>query len=286
MAGANDSMVSGVQSDQSTTMTPGAVIFAMGDSLDYVAMASWNARRIQRLLGLPTTLITDQAVQDPVFDRIITVQSPEGQQRYFPDVNATVPWYNHNRCDALDLTPYDRTLLVDADYVVNTTDLAPAINSATDMLCFRRACDIATGEDLDDLNYFGSSKMPMWWATVVIFNRSPFSRYVFDGWRMVRDHWHHYRDIYHIHDGLFRNDYALSIALGIASGHTLKVDEIPWRLPTLMPNSQLDLLPSTWADFQIKYQDRHGRPRRQWITARDFHAMGKTHLQELIAGAA
>jgi len=111
-------------------------------------------------------------------------------------------------------------------------------------------------------------------------------RSVFDGWRMVRDHWQHYRDIYHIRDSLFRNDYALSIALGIASGHTLKVDEIPWQLPTVLPASQLSLTAGTNTDFEIKYQDPQGRVRTQWIQSRDFHAMGKTHLQELIAGAA
>jgi hypothetical protein len=176
-------------------------------------------------------------------------------------------------------------LLIDADYVVNTNDLAPAISSVTDMLCFRRACDIATGKDLEDLNYFGSFNMPMWWATVVIFNRSNLSRYVFDCWRMVRDNWQHYRNIYHIRESLFRNDYALSIALGIVSGHTLRVDEIPWRLPTLVPSSQLELMPSSWADFQIKYQDTQGKIRTQWITARDFHAMGKKHLGALIANS-
>ena len=267
-------------------MTQGAVIFAMGHSRDYVGMAAWTARRIRRLLGMPTTLITDQIVKDDVFDHIIPVQSTVAEQRYFPDIDAVVPWYNSRRCEALDLTPYDRTLLIDADYVVNTNDLAPAISSATDMLCFRSACDIATGEDLVDLNHFGSFKMPMWWATVVIFSRSNFSRYVFDCWRMVRDNWQHYRNVYHIRESLFRNDYALSIALGIVSGHTLRVDEIPWRLPTLMPSSELELLPSAWADFQIKYQDSHGRSRRQWITARDFHAMGKSHLEALIARAA
>jgi hypothetical protein len=267
-------------------MKQGAVIFALGDGHDYVGMAAWNARRIQKLLGIPTTLITDQPVDDDAFDQIISVESSRSEQRYFSDIDSVIPWYNRLRCESLDLTPYDRTLLVDADYVVNTDDLSVLINSDIDMLCFRSACDIATGEDLQGLNHFGSFDMPMWWATVVIFNRSSFSRYVFDCWRMVRDNWQHYRNIYQIRESLFRNDYALSIALGIVSGHTLQVDEIPWRLPTLMPNSELEALPGSWTDFQIKYQDTQGRLRTQYVTSRDFHAMGKSHLRALIKSAA
>ena len=57
-------------------MTQGAVIFAVGDSaIDYVAMAAWSAPRIERHLGLPTTLITDQDITDPVFDKVIQINS-------------------------------------------------------------------------------------------------------------------------------------------------------------------------------------------------------------------
>lgn len=256
-------------------------MFAMGNSYDYVSMAAWNAKRIQRFLNVSVSLVTDQDIEDPVFDQVIKVPIAVGTNRYFADVDGVVAWHNHNRCDALDLSPYDRTLLLDADYVVNSDALQPVMQHGADVMCFRRAFDAMSGNDLEHLNRFGAHHMPMWWATVVIFNRGNFARLVFDAWRMIRDNWLHYRNVYHIRDPLFRNDYALSIALGITSGHTLRVDEIPWRLATLMPETDFEFTDDLEPTFQIQ---QHAR-RLQW-RAHDMHVMSKQRLGEIIASAA
>ena len=56
---------------------------------------------------------------------------------------------------------------------------------------------------------------------------------------MIKSNWRHYKDLYHITGTNYRNDYALSIALGLVSGHTLKVDSIPWPMPSVLPNTEL-----------------------------------------------
>ena len=67
-------------------MTTGAVIFARNnEQIDYVAMAQWSAKNIERHLGIPTHIITDDALSD--------------NTRHFTDVG-NVTWYNHNRMDA------------------------------------------------------------------------------------------------------------------------------------------------------------------------------------------
>lgn len=265
-------------------MTKGAVMLAMSNpDIDYVSMAAWNAKRVKRFLGLPTTLITDQPILSDDFDQVITITADSmSNRRYLGDFGGTVPWNNSNRCDVCDLTPYDRTLLLDTDYVVNSDQLKCMIQHTSDFLTHRLAMDVATGQILDRLNVFGNPAMPMWWATVVIFTRTDRVRQIFDCWRMVQNHWQHYLDLYHIDHRTFRNDFAMSIAMNIVSGHTLRATDIPWAMPTVLPDVTLE---STEHDhvFSIKYLDSRGTPRRQILQQQDFHAMGKRDLGDIIA---
>ena len=131
------------------------------------------------------------------------------------------------------------------------------------------------------LNTFGNYDMPMWWATVMMFRKSNTAQYIFDSMQMVRDNWQHYRDLYNIDRATYRNDFALSIALGIVSGHTMKVDEIPWALASVMPNTQL----MRWIDtdsYIITYADSDQKLKHMSFEGLDFHAMGKKHLGDIV----
>ena len=102
-------------------MTTGALIFARNNEhTDYVAMAKWSAKNIQRHLGIETHIVTDQSRTD-------------SGARYFSDAG-TVTWHNTNRMDAYSLTPWDRTLLLDADYVVASNQLASLLECDQDFL--------------------------------------------------------------------------------------------------------------------------------------------------------
>ena len=269
-------------------MTTGVMMFAMGDGIDYLALAAWNARRVHRYLDLPVCVVTDQDPADTVFDHVVHVSAGKvPSSRYFADQESLVSWHNHNRCDALDLSPFDRTLLIDADYVIASDRLRMITDHGADIMCFDTAYDVATGQDLVDLNHFGAHRMPMTWATVVAFSKTTITRFVFDAWRMVRDNWRHYRDIYHIRDPLFRNDYAMTIALGIVSGHTLKVDTIPWKMATILPDTEFKLNSAPWSEFQIFYRDDHDRRRTQHVfDSTDCHVMAKSQLAKIVSDAA
>jgi hypothetical protein len=267
-------------------MTSGAVIFAFNsETTDYLSMARWSAWRIKKYLGLPTTVITDVQDVDPKgFDRILFVDQDDVQNdRWFPDTKKVTPWYNRDRCSAYDLSPYDRSILLDADYVVNSDVLSCVVDSSRDFLCHARAFDVARGIELDNLNRFGRHAMPMLWATVIIFSKSKFSKHIFDCMKMVRDHWQHYRNIYGITQSIFRNDYALTIAAGIVSGHTGKIDTIPWALPTIMPEVEISVNTNDPRIFDYRYQDSKLRAKRGSITSQDFHAMNKHQLGDIVA---
>jgi hypothetical protein len=266
-------------------MTTGALIFAFNNEhTDYVQMAAWNASNIRRHLGIPVAVITNQ-IDHPLatshFDCVISAQADAGGQRHFNDYNQTVTWYNAGRVDAYDLSPWDQTLLLDADYVVASNALKTVLHSNQDLLAHQMAVD-ATGEnDFSGLNYFGAFKMPMWWATVMMFRKSTTAKLTFDAMRMIRKHWAHYRHLYQTGSSVYRNDHALSIALGIVHGHTLTYPEIPWQLISVLPEH--DLKEIAQDHYRIDYINSNNKA--QWVDlqGQDFHAMGKRHLGDIVA---
>lgn len=265
-------------------MTTGVVMFAFDDPyISYTDMAAWNARRVHQWLDIPVTLITDRPCDHTEFDQIILHPRPQSSTVRWRDQTPGVTWTNQDRCAAYRLSPYDQTVLIDADYVINSDDLLSVLQTDYPLMCFRRAHDIATGETLADHQCFGEYRMPMWWATVVVFRRSQESLLIFDTWQMIQQNWDHYRNIYHIHRPMFRNDFALSIALCLVAGHCEWTHEIPWSMPTVMPGTQLIQQDS---DMMIAYRDSQQRLRRQTFRDMDFHAMDKLALGDVIVSSA
>lgn len=248
-------------------MTTGALIFAYNnEQIDYVAMAKWSAKNIERHLGIPTTIITGDAV-------------PGAGRRHFTDVG-TVTWHNLNRMDAYRLSPYDQTLVLDADYVVASDQLKTVLDSAEDFMCHRWAYDVTGLQTFDDLNHFGAHRFPMWWATVMMFRRSTQAELIFDTMQMIRDNWQHYRQLYGNTRSTYRNDHALSIALNIENGHTLQTTDIPWRLASLTPEHRLAQTATDCYRVDFVTADK----KSHWIElTSDFHAMGKSHLGDIVA---
>lgn len=248
-------------------MTTGALIFAVNNgATDYEAMAHWSAENIKRHLGIPTHIVTDASPANV-------------NSRHFTDLGH-VAWHNASRVDAYDISPWDRTLVLDADYVVAGDSLGVLLDADQDFLAHRDAYDVTGCNDFNGLNHFGEHAMPQWWATVMMFRRSDHARFIFDSMRMVRNHWNHYRDLYKIRQATYRNDHALSIALLVCDGHWLDHAAIPWGLATLMPEH--DLKCTGKDSYRVDFVNAENQ--RRWINvSQDFHAMGKTQLEAVIA---
>jgi len=268
-------------------MTRGVLIFAFNnEETDYVKMAAWSADRIRRKLKLPTAVVTDIDPGDPRvsgFDRVITTNATSGGTRWFEDYEATVSWYNAGRTDAYTLSPWDETLVLDADYVVCSDQLNKLWDYSGDFLCHRYAYNAVTGDFLTGLNTFGQWDMPMWWATVMMIRRSNHVQFIFDSMQMVKTNWQHYQNLYGISKPTYRNDFALSISLGIVSGQTWKTPEIPWHLCSVLPNTELCQLDENY--FSVNYTSQETKLMQVGIAGTDFHAMGKRHLEKIIEAA-
>lgn len=262
-------------------MTTGALIFAYNnEQIDYVAMASWTAENIRRHLGIPVALVTDKPT-NLKFEKIIIQESTGNNARWFSDYETRVTWHNQTRTNAYELSPWSQTLVLDADYVVASDQLKTILNSAENFLSHRCAYDITGLDDFNGLNYFGTAHMPMWWATVMMFRRSDEARLIFKTMLMIKNNWTHYRNIYKNANGTYRNDHALSIALGIVNGHTLNHKSIPWNLASLDPAHKLTQLDKD--HYRVDFLATGQKPRWIEIKNQDFHAMGKRALGDIIA---
>jgi hypothetical protein len=266
-------------------MTTGALIFAYNnEEVDYLALASWSAQNIKRHLGIPVAVVTNISADIfDHFDRVIFADTQADNHRYFHDYKKDVTWYNGNRMDAYSLTPWDQTLVLDADYVVASDSLKSVLASNQDFLAHRYAFDVTGVYNFDAHNYFGNYQMPMWWATVMMFRKSPRAEMIFNTMSMIKQNWNHYRRLYANAKETYRNDHALSIALHVVDGNTLEHPGIPWNLASLMPGYELTQVDQD----QYKVEFVTTESKRRWITlnGQDFHAMGKKQLGDIIVSS-
>jgi hypothetical protein len=264
-------------------MTTGVVIFAFNNEhIDYLAMAEWTTRNIHRHLDLPVCVVTDSTTipANYTFDHCVHVVAKGGNHRHFKDFDKSATWYNGNRVDAYELSPWDHTLVLDADYVVASDQLKQLFDINQDFLAHRWAYDVTGLNNFDENNYFGRHYMPMSWATVMIFRRSKKAQLIFESMQMISNNWQHYKELYGFSRSTYRNDFSLSIAMSIVDGHTLTTPSIPWRLTTVDAPHELTQLDTDLYRVDFTTPDN----KKKWITLNhDFHAMGKKYLGEIVA---
>ena len=274
-------MESGMGRTKQKTLSQGVLIFAFNnEATDYIAMAAWSAKNIRRHLNLPVAVVTDapEAAAQNKFEHIIIAVPDTGGSRQFADYGTTVTWHNAGRVNAYKLSPFDQTLVLDADYVVASDQLLNVLAIPQQFVAFKDSVDVA---NMHEHGTWGQYNMPMWWATVMMFRRGNISQYIFDSMQMIRNNWQHYRDLYGIHQSNYRNDYALSIALGLVAGAEQSVHEIYGSMVNIMPEPRL-----TWIEqdhYQVEYINADGQLKTMSWKGMDFHAMGKKHLEVIVA---
>lgn len=221
-------------------MSNGIVIVAFDtDKIAYTKIAEISGKLATQALDLPVTLITNVNVTSPVFDQIIVVGDIPGSPRTFlsGDSQVTINWKNQTRPDVYELSPYDTTLLIDADYFILSDNLLHLFNTNLDFAVYTNAIDIGGQTNLTGVR-LNPISTPMVWATVVFFKKSTFSKSIFDMMRLVRDNYHYYSLLYNFDESRYRNDYALSISLHALAGYGsgVELSSIPGKLLTLTTN--------------------------------------------------
>lgn len=259
-------------------MKKGALLFAFNNnSTDYYAMAVKTAKRINYFLDLPVSLVTDSnsiTESDYTFDKVFLVDPDKSNIK-----NKSI-WINKGRYQAFELSPYEETLLLDTDYLVNSNLLNLDYNY-TDFLCPNKTNFILNDMGLE---YVSATSFPTLWATIIMFKKTKTTKHLFDCMRMVQDNYNHYIDLYNIATSLYRNDYALAIAHRLINGHLEnKSNYFPWLLNHV--NTDITVKKLNDNEFNTDYlffnQDNKGKTRYIRITNTDFHCLHKSTFMEI-----
>ena len=172
-------------------MTTGALIFAQNTvGVDYVKLALFAAKRVKEHLGIPVSLATDSTdwlkfypEHTEIFDTIIPIVGSTNQKKRYYDgtlVYKTAEWKNLTRNQAYDITPYDRTLVLDSDYIINSNTLVKALKNDYTFQIFRKSFDLALNRDSACFQRINQYSIPFYCGTVFIFEKTASTRAIFD----------------------------------------------------------------------------------------------------------
>lgn len=247
-------------------------------------MAVATAKRVNHFLKLPVTVVTDteSLPTDPayVFDRTIIAEADTSNTRDH------AVWINKGRFRAYDLSPYDETILLDTDYMVNSDRLLKTFDICEDFCCHDSTSFLMhPGVPQEVLSVYSFQTV---WATVVTFRKTVRAKQIFDCLKMVQENYNHYANIHSFIGGIFRNDYALTIAMRIVNGHSdNKQDVIPWNLVHVGKNTSVyrNSADEFNTEYTVMYDNwQRGKIKKEYITLTDtdFHTMNKALFMELI----
>lgn len=268
-------------------MTKGVVLFAFNSpKYNYVHMAEYTAKRINHFLNLPVTLITDNnslaSNSNYYFDKVITVDSDDSN-----NFQGRV-WLNKGRYKCFELTPYDETLLLDVDYMVNSSKLLQTFNVMNDFCCHRNITFLMDHYNLTE--EFNNTELnpSTLWATVITFKKTKRVQQIFECLKMVQENYKHYSNIHKFPTEPYRNDYGLTLACNIVNGHSLvSSDILPWNLVHIGLNSKI--YKNSTTPFNTEYtllhsRTRNGKVKKEYMIIRDldFHVIDKDVFLELI----
>jgi len=237
-------------------MKKGIVIFAHNNrQIDYAKMSIISAGLAKKKLGVPVTLITDPSTVEwmqeskifekatEVFESIVITQRPEDENTrvvFDGTTKSSSPFKNANRNSVWDLTPYDRTLLIDTDYFVMTDTLNNYWNVESDILIADSYNDIFGKERTGYLdNHISETGIKMLWATTVMFTKNERTKLFFDLVEHIRQNYKQFANLFSFNDRIFRNDIAFSIARHIMYGFETDND---YSLPPVLSITDKDHL--------------------------------------------
>ena len=275
-------------------MNKGCLIFAHNNrQIDYSLLAIISGGLAKKNLGVPVSLVTDQSTVDwmdefgtlpkakEIFEKIIIAERPvtNNTRRLSDGVEtATVPFINANRYSAWELTPYDRTLLLDSDFLIFSNELGQYWDVDTSMLIAHSMNDLR-GDRVGVLDKnVSETGVHMYWATTVMFTKNAETKMFFDLVEHIKLNYKFYSDVYRFNPQQFRNDIAFSVAKHILDGY----ENFDSRcLPSLNTVIDKDILCDVnGSKLTFLVNDSHSQEKYLAISIkdRDIHIMNKQSI--------
>jgi len=277
-------------------MTTGALIFAQNNGvIDYVKLAVFAAKQIKKHLNIPVALATDSrgwlesAYPDHCFDQIIHIAGASSGKRSFHDgamASKVLEWKNLSRTQIYEITPFEKTLVIDSDYIINSPLLKIALDRDADFQIYKSSMDLTTWRQNDEFKRINDQSIPFYWATVFIFTKTAWTQSFFTLVEFIKENWTYYRALYNIDSSIYRNDYSFSIAIHLLNGKLSS--DLPMELPGKMIfTTDKDILLEI-ADSSMKFLVEKENHLGEYTAAKtsnlDIHVMNKISLARCIDG--
>lgn len=278
----------------------GVCFFAYNNKdIDYVKLALLSALYVKKFMkNNNTCLITEQGdysylcdslgdeLVDKAFDEVVltTVQHKHNLRTHFdsPWSKFTSEFKNSNKNLINTYSPFDKTLLLDIDYFVRNDNLDYLFDSDANVAMYQQAKNLKHESPFLYEQYLNPVGIPMWWSTVVYFDKSEISDMFFDIWSHVADNYDFYKFLYNFPGQLFRTDYCVSIATHIMNGMNTGdiIHEINDKTMVYMDQKD-DLLEVKDATDWIFFANDRKEPWKDILTRNTFdniHMMNKRSI--------
>jgi hypothetical protein len=276
-------------------MSNGAIIFAHNNSgIDYTKLAVFSGQRVKEYLNIPVSIVTDNpqyltsAYPNHPFDRVIetTANEPSSHRLFYDGTLSSkkLEWKNLTRHQVYELTPYDKTLVLDSDYVISSSNLKLAFDRDVSFQIFKRSFDISDWRSTQPYERINDYSIPFYWATVFVFSKDPSTQAFFDLITYIKQNWLYFRTLYSIDQPAFRNDFAFSIAINIMNGKTegdFALD-LPGKMIYIEDKDVLLELKDNAMKFLIQKKEHLGEYTAAKTVGLDVHVMNKPSLSRII----
>lgn len=219
-------------------MTRGIVLFAVNNSkINYVQLAVVASKFIKHNMpGTDICLISDTASiqywESSTGDQLSchftfvkkipeTFQERFSNSRQYRDTRyykVQDSFRNESRPLVYELSPFDETLLLDADYLIMSDSLSAVWGNSEDFMINERATNLLHGALAPAEIRLNPLGIKMYWATAIYFKKCERAALLFSLVEHIKDNWAFYKLTYSLEGGLYRNDFAFSIALHILNG--------------------------------------------------------------------
>jgi hypothetical protein len=204
------------------------------EEIDYIKIATANALMVKHNLGVPVTLVSDASTVRwgreslPLFDKALDTVIAHDRDWVYQQQNLRVfrdtthnfkklPFYNCDHWEAYKLSPYTETLFIDADYLIMSDTLSKCWGSKHDFL-INSDFEEFVPEKRSENKRVDPFSIKLYWATAIYFRKGDLANAIFTLAKHVFDEYRYYRDLYQLPEGMFRNDFAFSIAVHMLNG--------------------------------------------------------------------
>jgi hypothetical protein len=224
-------------------MNKGILIFAHNSrDVDYALMSLVSGSFAKKNLQVPVSLVVDKFTVEwmktsniydqsvDVFDKIIVIEKPVTQNtRLLHDgySSKTVPFVNSNRASVWDLTPYDRTLLIDSDFLIMSNTLNEYWNAGASVMLSPSMQDVRGDRKGVLDSWVSETGIPLYWATTVMFTKNEESKIFFNLVDTIRTNYNYFSDLFRFNPTQYRNDISFSIAKHMLDGFETRSEDLP-----------------------------------------------------------